>query len=493
MLSAIAVFIGCTPVFAVDYYDDEYSDSEYEEYEEFEEYNFDTSWFEEHQMADEYIISNSSQLKGLVKLVNEAHYDGFNANQYEDFKGKTIKLTRDITLQENFTPIGRSEEIPFRGTFDGNGHEIKGLNVSENGGYAGLFGYLDGTVKNLEIEGTVKSSGPVCGAFAGYMMENALIWNCTSCAEVTGKAKTGGITGHNDGGTVARCVNYGNVKGTMKVGGVVGENWGTVQRCGNRGEVISSVRGATTYGTGGVCGRSVSQKSLIDRSFNTGRIISGTEGTGGICGYMNASGSEIISSYNTGQITVKNNSVINTDNIRGFAGGIVGIAGVKGVIIAECYNAGQIDNSDISGGIIGCYLNESKLEEEPYIRNNFYLSSSGLRGVGSDNAGKPQNYGEGTQKIAQAALINGSSKLGSAYMEDSQSYYGADGYPVLKWQKKLGKVESKRLTCIPENVQEELDRYIEKNPQNERPEATVLMFFDHSSFSSRAIGDYNEK
>lgn len=454
---------------------------------------FSTSWFSDHPGKTEYTITTASQLQGLADLVNEGHFDGYEANQYEDFKGITIRLGRDISLRDSFTPIGRSEEIAFRGTFDGAGHTIKGLDLKENGGYAGLFGYLDGTVRDLTVEGTVKSSGSECGAIAGYVSSNGVIWKCTSKADVSGQAKTGGIAGFNDGGTVAGCMNYGNVTGTMKVGGVVGENWGIIKKCGNRGEIRSSVRGATTYGTGGVAGRSVSVHSMIDRCFNAGNIFSGTEGTGGVVGYMNARGAEITSSYNTGHISVKNNAVINTNNIRGYAGGVIGIAGVKGIKITDCYNAGSINNSDISGGVIGSYLNESKLTEEPYIKNNYYLSTSRLKGVGSDNVGKSRNYRDGTERIAPATLISSVSKLGPYYADNSQSYYGPGGFPVLKWQVKMGKIENARLSCISAKRQQLFDRYVMKHPVSSREEWPIMMFFNYSAFTSQAIGDFYEK
>lgn len=454
---------------------------------------FSTSWFLDHPGQRVYTITTASQLQGLANLVNEGHFDGYAANRYEDFKGVTIKLGRNITLKEDFTPIGRSEEIAFRGIFDGAGHTILGLSVNENGGYAGLFGYLDGTVRDLTVEGTVDSSGPVCGSLAGYVSENGIVWNCASGADVTGKAKTGGIAGFNDGGKIAGCMNYGDVKGTLKVGGVVGENWGTIMKCGNRGEVRSSVRGATTYGTGGVAGRSVSEYSVIDRCFNAGNIFSGTEGTGGVVGYMNARGSEVTSSYNTGHIVVHNNSVIKTDNIRGYAGGIVGIAGVKGLKISDCYNAGSINNSDISGGVIGRYLNESKNNEEPFIKNNYYLNASRLKGVGSDFFGKAVNYREGTEKISPATLINAASKLGPYYVENTQSFYGSEGFPVLKWQVKLGKLETARLSNLTEKRQKSFDRFLLKHPTTSRKEWPILMFFDYSAFTTQAIGDFYEK
>ena len=453
---------------------------------------FSTLWFDNHRNSNEFVIYTASQLQGLSYLVDEGHFDGFEANHHETFKGKTIKLGRDISMRDSFKPIGNSEDICFQGIFDGNGHTIT-LNISENGGYTGLFGYLGGTVTNLKLKGSVRSTGAECGAIAGYLGDTGVIRNCKTDVTVTGTAKTGGITGHNNKGTVVGCVNNGNVKGTIKIGGIVGENWGTVLKCGNRGTVESLKRGATTYGTGGICGRSVSSDASISKCFNTGTVISKTEGTGGICGYMNAKGSKILSCYNTGDIKVKNSSLLESDGIRGYAGGIVGIAGVKGLKIRNCYNTGSIDNSDISGGIIGDYLDESRFTEDPYISNNYYLNVTGIKGIGRDFEGNAKNIREGTEKIAPATLMSCAKKLGSAYMENAHAYYGADGFPVLKWQKKLGQHKKTHLSCLSSELQTKYDRYLTEHPKSKRAERPVMIFFNHSAFTSQAIGDFHEQ
>ena len=75
-------------------------------------------------------------------------------------------LTKDIVLDatENWEPIGKDLSAgvgtyPYTGTFDGNGHTISGLNVTDNDTYAGLFGYVcGGTIKNLTVAGNVSTT-----------------------------------------------------------------------------------------------------------------------------------------------------------------------------------------------------------------------------------------------------------------------------------------------------------------------------------------------
>ncbi len=91
-----------------------------------------------------YNTDNGKGLKNLAKLVNS---NG----------GKTpinITLTGDITLTEEWTPIGNFENR-YTGTFDGGGHTITGLTVNQKErGNVGLIGYLGsgGKVQNLTLE-----------------------------------------------------------------------------------------------------------------------------------------------------------------------------------------------------------------------------------------------------------------------------------------------------------------------------------------------------
>lgn len=76
-------------------------------------------------------------------------------------------LTADLDLAsyENWTPIG-SNEAPFTGTFDGQGHVITGLTIDGRLERAGLFGKVDqkGVIKNLGLEQvSINVSGSVNG------------------------------------------------------------------------------------------------------------------------------------------------------------------------------------------------------------------------------------------------------------------------------------------------------------------------------------------
>ena len=107
----------------------------------------ETSWYDSEESI--YKIETSEQLAGLVKLVNE------NGETFED---KTIILMNDIDLDNRlWTPIGPNADAKekFQGTFDGNGKVIRNLKINQEAAYkaAGLFGALNGIVKDLVIDG----------------------------------------------------------------------------------------------------------------------------------------------------------------------------------------------------------------------------------------------------------------------------------------------------------------------------------------------------
>lgn len=65
---------------------------------------------------------------------------------------QSYQLIADIDLAgEEWTPIGDIDQ-PFLGNFNGNGHTISNLTITESHmGFYGLFGYLKGDVENLKI------------------------------------------------------------------------------------------------------------------------------------------------------------------------------------------------------------------------------------------------------------------------------------------------------------------------------------------------------
>ena len=187
-----------------------------------------------------YRISSAAQLKWFRDAVNSGEYD------------LCAVLTADIDLEnEEWTPIGIASDYDdtkaYSGIFDGGGHTISGLNVTDDSFHAGLFGLIAGaTIQDLSISGSVTGSYFNCGSIAGTARENSTIKNCSSHCDVTNTtgAYAGGVVGVLfKSATIIDCYNTGTIHqdpsnlGNPETGGIVGRNSGTIRNCYNVGSV----------------------------------------------------------------------------------------------------------------------------------------------------------------------------------------------------------------------------------------------------------------
>lgn len=116
--------------------------------------------------VNEFVLTTAGQLTYLAQLVNGG----------TDFAGKTIRLGSDIEISKTWAaPIG-TQFKSFKGTFDGEGHVVS---VKDGTTFGGLFGYNDGTIRNVIVTGIVDASsvaGPNVGGIAGTSRKT--IQNC---------------------------------------------------------------------------------------------------------------------------------------------------------------------------------------------------------------------------------------------------------------------------------------------------------------------------
>lgn len=116
--------------------------------------------------VNEFVLTTAGQLTYLAQLVNGG----------TDFAGKTIRLGSDIEISKTWAaPIG-TQFKSFKGTFDGEGHVVS---VKDSTTFGGLFGYNDGTIRNVIVTGIVDASsvaGPNVGGIAGTSRKT--IQNC---------------------------------------------------------------------------------------------------------------------------------------------------------------------------------------------------------------------------------------------------------------------------------------------------------------------------
>ena len=197
---------------------------------------------------DPYIIENATTLLSLQNNVN-------NGNNYED---KYFVQTDNIDLgNTSWTPIGKDSSHPFKGHYDGGGYQITGLNVTTNGQYAGLFGYIVGgqyqgsvtttmianvnnvVLVNPTITVTATSSAQYAGAVVGYagtctgVSYNTIIGGTVSYTGIknhnTNNSYAGGVVGYYSSAHFS-LLTYNKVSGiTVSGGGISGGVTGYAQ------------------------------------------------------------------------------------------------------------------------------------------------------------------------------------------------------------------------------------------------------------------------
>lgn len=283
--------------------------------------------------ADESLLD---EIPVLVSNVEElvAAFEDLNAN---------ITLTEDIELTGEWKPIGDKEaKIYYTGTFDGNGHEISGLQISD-GDYVSFFGAIDGaTIKNVTVSGSVTGEN-AAGIVA--RMESGRIENCTSNVDVSGSTKAGGIVcmTNVNGCVISNCVNNGDVDGgDSGIGGIVGYANATtiVENCENHGDI--ALNSSAKY-AGGIIGYATSNANSA------------------------SNGSDVIGCANYGKVKGTNST-----------GGIIGIATGTFWSIDNCSN--NTEDADITGGSFGAILGN---QNGSIVISGCTNTATGLKTIGN--------------------------------------------------------------------------------------------------------------
>ncbi len=259
----------------------------------------------------------------------------------DSMAGVSVVLTDDITLNQAFTPIGQDASLPFSGSFDGNGHTVRGLLVKD-ALYSGLFGAItDGTVKNLTVENATVEGNDYCGILVGRLYAykgDALIKNCCVSGTVTGKSFVGGLAGavlsaaygNTVSATVLESRSRCQVKGDAFCGGMIG-----------MAEARSIKRTATVIAEGCEAHGTV----LAEGDYGT--VV------GGLCGAISAKD-------NGGTAKAGFTGCVSYAYVYGeklAAGGFCGTVGVVGarasVSLADCSALGAVSGGAVKGGFVG--------------------------------------------------------------------------------------------------------------------------------------------
>ena len=260
---------------------------------------------------------------------------------------KNIVLTDDIILDGSdfkYIPI-------FGGIFDGQGHTISGINVSDSESYTGLFciAQESAMIKNLKVQGSLIPSGNQL-ATGGIVGDNyGIISNCTFEGTINGYNYSGGIAGYNEqSGNINCCTSSGYISGMHFTGGITGYNLGTVNGCTNEAKInISNVDKSLSIQNIKIEQYKDSIRNLFgdNNKQDSTNVLDSTVDIGGICG------------YSQGRITsCVNNALIGYEHVGYNVGGIVGR---QNGYVDLCINNGDVYGRKDIGGIAG--------QAEPYV------------------------------------------------------------------------------------------------------------------------------
>lgn len=272
-------------------------------------------------VEDVYTISLPSELAWVAQQVNAGN----------TFAGKTVKLAKDIDLNNGvWTPMGGVTSYPsvaFHGTLDGNNHKILNLNCSdntENYAAAALIGAGHCTVKDLTIENVKVASTHYAAALVGYVGDGGLVLaNCkvkngtiTSTPEWLGSKydngdKVGGLVGYCAGAcTISGCSVEGlAIKAYRDLGGIAGAakcadiKNNTVKNCTIIADQTVNFYGKKDYNVGAIVGRSL--EGTVDASNTAENVTVNCTVSDGLS--FNPEGKKLIVSSAKGLDAVRNN------------------------------------------------------------------------------------------------------------------------------------------------------------------------------------------
>lgn len=223
-------------------------------------------------------------------ILNDGTFDA-NGTYTPGSSGKAVETWTPIAYSGPFTV---DTTLYYTGTFDGQGHAIKGMYVSIN------------DAPSIEDQ--------VClGLFS--TAKNAVIRNVTVTGYVSGYAgNLGGIVGYLAGGTIENCANYCTVTDTLAahevtsyVGGIAGavNCSAAIRDCYNTGKLTEYVF-VKYHKTGGIVGYIGS--SAVSNCYNVGKVAGKGWYNGEIIGFIAGEDAEETPS------TINNCYYLNTTN-----------------------------------------------------------------------------------------------------------------------------------------------------------------------------------
>ena len=209
-----------------------------------------------------YVITNTAELYGFAKLVNEGQTDA-NAVLGCDITVNQGVLDASGDLSDGafitWTPIGSSHTMPYSGTFDGRGHSINGLYFCQDRTqplqgklYFGLFGLLENaTVENVTVADSYFNAGADYSSVGGIAAQagGSTISCCETRVNVYAMV-SGGITAEAHGSEIVNCSSVGTIDSFTKAGGITAFAMesnikkSNIKNCFYAGAVTTSLQGS---------------------------------------------------------------------------------------------------------------------------------------------------------------------------------------------------------------------------------------------------------
>ena len=251
----------------------------------------DTSWYDAGKT--EFTLTTAGELFGLAELSKTNSFAGITINLGEDILVNVGSASGwNVAIPANVWPQIGNPSVAFEGTFNGNGHMIRGIyvNDTEGAGYVGFFAQLKGDAKDFNLANSYfGSNGNMVGSIAGFCSGNiegvsskAIVVN-NAATDTTKEFECGGLVGRFGSGyekKISNCWFAGSVTSNNRAcGAIVGRvamGTKTIEHCFNTGTVHNTISGTGAW-TGGLVGCVVPQGATsvslkVSDSLNVGGV-----------------------------------------------------------------------------------------------------------------------------------------------------------------------------------------------------------------------------
>lgn len=276
--------------------------------------------------------------KFVIKTVEDLQTfaDAVNSGNYDDKTNAVVTLDADLDLAGiAWIPMGDTYH-GFAGTFDGQGHTISNLTIGTadapiTGELAGLFGVVEGTVKNLfldevSVNANVRYYVGGLAAYAVGPIDNCHITKLDMDAAASG---VGGLIGYaTSGNSIYGCSVSGEIavkSGCQGVGGFIGSMGKNAQITYSGATVAVTAPKERSTNAGGFIGRGNGERdarAIVKNCYSKGAVTGGAY-AGGFTGSM--AGMDIQNCYATGNVTdafVGMTSFAGTNSVASYLDGV---------------------------------------------------------------------------------------------------------------------------------------------------------------------------